>query len=61
LESDPTGYLTKLQYRETQLKGVVAKLPQRAKKGSEIAEKVRYESELEEIQKAVHKLKHSLK
>ena len=55
------GYLSKLQFRETQLKSIVAKLPQRAKKGSEIAERLKHEAELEEHQKAIHRIKHSLK
>lgn len=61
LERDPIGYLSRLQFRETQLSGIVAKLPKRAKKGSEIAERLRYENELEEHQRVIHKLKCALK
>lgn len=61
IERDPIGYLSRLQFRETQLAGIVAKLPKRGKKGSEIAERLKYESELEEHQQVIHKLKCALK
>lgn len=61
LEQEPVVYLTRLQAREKELKGIVDKLPQRAKKGSQIAERLKYEGDLEAHQKAIHRIKHSLK
>jgi len=61
LEVDPVGYLGKLQAREVQLKTQVDKLPSRAKKATEIADRQRLESELEEHRRAIHRIKHSLK
>lgn len=58
---DPLAYLSRLQYREGQLAGNVAKLPKRAKKSSEIAERLQLEAELEAHQKAIHKIKCALK
>ena len=59
--ADPLAYLSRLQYRESQLVSNVAKLPKRAKKSSEITDRLNLEAELEAHQRAIHKIKCALK